>query len=60
MAEWLAWVAAGDDVNRLNISPVDSGDVAKVDNAWVMVCEDLTSCRFDLRIPSKVATDGDV
>jgi hypothetical protein len=60
MAKWLAWVAASDYVNRLNISPVDSGDVAKVDNVWVMVCEDLASCRFNLRIPSKVATHGNV
>jgi hypothetical protein len=60
VAKWLAGVAAGDYVNRLNISPIDFGDVAKVDNAWVMVCEDLASCWFDLCIPSKVATNGDV
>jgi len=28
VAEWLAGVAAGDDINRLNFSPVDGGDVA--------------------------------
>jgi hypothetical protein len=60
MAKWLTWVTAGDYVNRLNISPIDFGNVAKIDNAWVMVCEDLASCRFDLRIPGKVATNGDV
>jgi hypothetical protein len=60
VAKWLAGVAAGDYVNRLNISPIDFGDVAKVGNIGVMVCEDLTSCRFDLRIPSKFATNGDV
>jgi hypothetical protein len=60
MAKWLAGIPASDYVNRLNISPIDFGNVAKVDNAWVMVCEDLASCWFDFCIPSKVATNGDV
>jgi len=28
VTEWLAGVAAGDDINRLNLSPVNGGDVA--------------------------------
>jgi CRISPR/Cas system CMR subunit Cmr4 (Cas7 group RAMP superfamily) len=28
VAEWLAWITASDYVNRLNVSPVDLGDVA--------------------------------
>jgi hypothetical protein len=60
MAKWLAWVTARDHINRLNFSPVDCGDVTKIGNAGVMVCEDLAGSWFDLCIPGKVATNGDV
>jgi hypothetical protein len=35
-AEWLAWVAARDDVNRLNSRPVHLRDVAQVRDAGVV------------------------
>jgi hypothetical protein len=60
VAKWLAWVTASDYVNRLNISPVDCGDVAKVGNAGVVMCKDLAGSWFDLCIPGKVATNGNV
>jgi hypothetical protein len=59
-AKWLAGIPACDYVNRLNISPVDGGDVAKVGDPWVMVREDLAGSWFNLCIPSKIPTNGKV
>jgi hypothetical protein len=36
IAEWLTWVAARDDINRLNLRPVHLRDVAQVRDARVV------------------------
>jgi len=60
MTKWLAGIPASDHVNWLNISPIDCGDVTKIWDAGVMVCEDLAGSWFNLCIPRKVATNGNV
>ena len=60
MTKWLAWITTREDVHRLNVSPVDCGDVAKVGDTGVMHCEDLTRRFFYFGVPSKIATNGHV
>jgi hypothetical protein len=60
VAKWLAWITASDHVNWFDFCPVDLGDVAKVGNIGIVMCEDLAGCWFDLCIPCKVTTNGDV
>jgi hypothetical protein len=60
IAEGLAGVTACDDINRLNVSPIDLGDIAKVGHAWVMGFHHLDGGWLNLGIPSKVATNGHV
>jgi hypothetical protein len=60
VAKWLAWITASDNVNWFNFRPVNLCDVPKVGNVGVMVCEDFAGCWFNLCIPRKVTTNGDV
>jgi hypothetical protein len=60
VAEWLAGIPASDHVNWFDFRPVNLGDVPKVGDVGVMVCEDLAGCWFNLCIPRKVTTNGDV
>jgi hypothetical protein len=48
MAEWLTRVTPGEDINRLNLCPVDMGDVAEVWGDRMMGGEDLACGRFNL------------
>jgi hypothetical protein len=51
VTEWLARIPPSEDVNRLNLCPVDEGDVPEVRGDRMMRGEDLACGRFNLRIP---------
>ena len=55
VAEWLAWVAARNDIDRLNLSPVDVGNVA-----WVVGFHDLAGRWLHFAVPGQVTTYGQV
>jgi hypothetical protein len=59
-AEWLAWVAARDDVNRLHVRPVHLGDVAEIWHARVMRFHDLAGGWLYLGIPGQIPADGHI
>jgi hypothetical protein len=56
----LAWVAACDYVNWLNLSPIDLSDVTKIRHTWEVMLEHLTCGRFNFAIPREVTTDSQV
>jgi hypothetical protein len=60
VAEWLAWVAARNDVNFLNLSPIHLGYVAEVGHAWVVGLHDLARGWLHFGIPGEVATHGHI
>lgn len=57
MAKWLARITPGEDINRLNLCPVDEGDVAEVRGDRMMGGEDLARGRFNLRIPREATPE---
>jgi hypothetical protein len=58
--EWLAWVAARDDIDRLNLRPVHGGYVPKVWHAGVMGGQHFARSRLHLGVPGQVAAHGHV
>ena len=60
VAEWLAWIATCDDINRLNICPIDLGYVTQIGHAWVMGFHHLDGGWLHFGIPSQVATHGHI
>jgi hypothetical protein len=60
MAERLAGIAAGDDINRLHLRPVHGGDVAKVWHVRVQLLQHCAGCGLNLGVPRQVTTDGHV
>jgi len=59
-AEGLAWVAARDDVDRLNLSPIDLGDITDVGHAWVVGLHHLAGGWLHLGVPGQVTTHGEI
>jgi hypothetical protein len=60
VAEGLAGVTTRDDINRLNVSPIDLGDITKIRHAWVVSFHHLDGGWLHLGIPGQVATNGHV
>jgi hypothetical protein len=60
VTEWLAWVAARDDVDFLNFSPIHLGDVPQVGHAGVVGLHDLAGRWLNLGVPGQVATHGQI
>jgi hypothetical protein len=57
VGEVLAGGAAGEDVDGLDLGPVDGGDVADVGDAGETVLEDLEGALVDLAVPGEVGVD---
>ena len=55
VAERLARISARDDVNRLDLRPVDLGDVAEVGHAWPPVGEHFAGAGVDVGVPQRAA-----
>jgi hypothetical protein len=60
VAEWLAGVAARDDVHGLDCCPIHLRYVAEVRHAGVVGFHDAAGRRVNLGVPGQVATDGHI
>jgi hypothetical protein len=60
VAEGLAGVAARDDIDRFNFSPIDLGDITDVGHAWVVGLHHLAGGWLHFGVPGEVTTHGQV
>jgi hypothetical protein len=58
MTEWLAWVAACQNVNRFDRGPVDLLDIPKIDDSWVVMRKNCAGGFVVFAMPDDLPTNG--